>query len=296
MNRIGNYRVDHELGSNGTSVFYEATHLVLPRRALIKVTHAAIGWLKAFQVQSLREPCILEALQHPGIVRVYESGVLADRRPWFACELVEGVPLTSVLGHGPRPSHVVLELVRDLAAVLAHAHRRGIVHGGLRPDRVVLTPTGRGFPLCIHDWSDARTHDAGCAVPHRAVPGARHYVAPEQASGDQPDARADVYALGVIGYQALTGQLPDVSGSAYVPAGKRGLDAPVELTTLIDEMMSVDPADRPTAGTACADLAFLHSVMPDPALALRRPARWTPSWAYAPIEDSDDVAVKPARS
>src|SRR3954468_3697779 len=135
--RIGNYRVEHELGPTGSGILLQARHQVLPRRAIIKVVHAAFAGESPYLVQTLREACILEAIGHPGVPIVYESGLLRDRRPWFAFEVISGPPLEYLLAQGALPAGDVARLMRDLSDVLDHAHRRGVIHRGLRPDRIV---------------------------------------------------------------------------------------------------------------------------------------------------------------
>src|SRR5438128_1364270 len=93
--RIGEYRIERVLVRSSTYLEYEGEHLVLPRRALIKVMAGGVAPLPV-----LREACMLEALHHPGVVRVYESGILPDRRPWFARELVEGTSIAATLAPG----------------------------------------------------------------------------------------------------------------------------------------------------------------------------------------------------
>src|SRR3954469_17857083 len=123
--RIGNYRVERELGPTGSGLLLQARHQVLPRRAIIKVVHAAFAAQPPFVVQTLREACILEAIAHPGVPIVYESGLLRDRRPWFAFELIHGPTLEDLLV--PRAISIaeVARVMRDLADILVHAHRRG---------------------------------------------------------------------------------------------------------------------------------------------------------------------------
>src|SRR5262245_19060189 len=108
-----------------------------------------------------------------------------------------------MLASGPLESASAIALLRDIADILEHAHRRGVVHSGLRPDHIVVTGRTRGYPVCIVDWSEARTHDTSSPAP---VVGEADYTAPELVSGDAIDDRADIFALGAIGYQALTGQ------------------------------------------------------------------------------------------
>lgn len=283
VDRIGNYRIDGVRSRDAAGVVYEARHLVLPRRAIVKVREEKDVQVAA--VQLLREACILEALEHPGVVRVYESGLLADRRPWFAHERVDGATVADLLSHGPLDPAHASALLRDIAEVLEHAHRRGVIHCGLRPERIAVTGRTRGFPLCVIDWSDARTHDTSAPPPPLTSP---DYAAPELVNGDIIDDRADVFALGVIGYQALTAQLPfdrafvGTVTTQHVPTAVRCADAPPELTNLVDQMLAWDRWDRPSSAEAYAELASLAADLapaharPANVVRIRKP-RWTPA-------------------
>src|SRR5687768_6414168 len=274
--RIGLYVIDSELSTDPTGISYRAVHQVLPRRAVIKVMHAASVYPPVIKqplaVHVLREACILEALHHPGVIRLYESGMLSDRRPWFARELVEGATLASLLAPGAIDRIDAIALLRDVADVLDHAYRRGIIHCGLRPDRIVLTGRSRGYPICIAEWGDARAHDAG-HTPYAPSPASWHYTSPELANGDPIDDRTDVFALGVIAYQLFTGRLPfDGEGIAtasdgstqHVPTEVHCADAPRELTGLVDSMLSHDRWDRPSMAEVHGDLAWLADVLATP--------------------------------
>jgi eukaryotic-like serine/threonine-protein kinase len=300
VTRIGNYRLGEERGRDASGTVHEARHIVLPRRAIVKVMEASEA--RPLALQLLREACILEALEHPGIVRVYESGLLADRRPWFAHELIEGATVEDLIAAGPLEPANAVTLLRDIADVLEHAHRRGIVHCNLRPDGIVITGRTRGFPLCLVDWSEARTHDTSSRGP---VPVLREYVAPELVLGGAIDDRVDVFSLGVIAYQALTGVLPfdgqttamDSDGAArHVPTTVRCPEAPPELTTLVDQMLAADRWDRPSSAEVHAELIELARELAEPppvavpgqsGMRMRKP-RWTPS---IPMSDADSDLV-----
>ncbi|MGE5186426.1 MAG: serine/threonine-protein kinase [Acidobacteriota bacterium] len=292
MERIGNYQVERRVSGGGGRERYQATHCVLPRRAVIQVAEPEAA------LQLMREACFLEALDHPGIVRVYESGLLSYRRPWLACERIDGFTLGRMLQRDALEPADVVELVRDLAEVLAHAHRRGVVHGGLRPDRIVLTGHPRRFPVCLADWGDARAHDAGKIA--RSSPSDGH-AAPELVRGDAIDDRADVYALGVIAYEALTGTPIDDAvpiavddDGSVIAAASRCPDAPRSLTALVDQMLAFDRWDRPSAAEVQLELASLSDALethvpPDaPAPLYIRKPRWTPQLAFRELDPSDD--------
>ena len=281
--QIGNYRIERVLERNAVCLAYDAVHLVLPRRAILKVMS---GGAEPDAVPILREAYILEALQHPGVIRVYESGLLPDRRPWSAREHVEGRTLHEVLRRGGLDRTDALALLRDLAGVLEHAHERGVLHCGLRPSRVVVTGRQRGFPLCLADWSCARPHDAA-PQPYPVTPESRPYTAPELAAGEPIDDRTDVFALGVLAYRMLTGAEPyedravataPDGATFHVPTALRCPDAPHELTALIDQMLAYTRDERPHSADVHEALAWIADLVAAAAQVgprIRRP-RWTP--------------------
>ncbi len=291
--RVGNYRIELGLSCGERIAEYRAVHLVLPRRAVIKIHHAPVEAASA--VTMLREACILDALHHPGILRVFESGIY-EGRPWFATELVDGPTIKNLLSPNAIGRVDAMALLRDLAEVLEHAYRRGIVHCGIRPERILMTARSRGFPICVTDWSEARAHDAR---PQQTFPSddAWHYTSPELACGDPIDDRTDVFALGVIAYQMLAGRLPfdggilatvDDGTTQHVPTEVHCPDVPPELTKLVDQMLAYDRWDRPSAAEVFTELAWLADAIalpqsrratPNP-LRIRRP-RWTPAIQYS---------------
>jgi len=220
--RLGDYQIDGDLAGSWNYEAYEATHVLLPRRARIMVLSAAYLEEKSAAVQMMREACLVEAMQHPGVPRVFECGVV-DHRPWIACELIEGVTLAEAIRAQPMRVADVLALLRDAAEVLEHAHRRNIVHRNLRPEVLVQTHK-RAFPVCITGWSDARIHDADAELI---------------------DLRADVFALGTVAFTALSGSRPTV-----LTACERCPGAPRALTALIDRMLAPEPEARPS----CAEV------------------------------------------
>ena len=218
--RIGDYTIEREVRSEDTGVVYGAVHLVLPRYAAIKVMHPSQAWLRSLAVQMLREACILEALSHPGIPRVFECGVLSDKRPWVAMELIEGTTIAELVNEAPLAISDLVVALRAVADVLEHAHTRGVVHHRLTESSVVRTPN-RSSPFSVRGWGDVVAHDSNLAA----------------------EPSSDILALGGIAFRALTGaQLtPETSARGQRPS------APAELTALIDEMLAPEPSARPSA-------------------------------------------------
>lgn len=302
--RIGNYRIELELSADSKATVFRAVHLVLPRRATLKVMHGSVH--QHLIVNMLREACILDALQHPGVIRVYESG-LHEGRPWFATEIVDAPTIREFLSPGALDRVDAVAVLRDIAEVLEHAFKRGVVHCGVRPERIMLTGRGRGYPICIADWSDARAHDAP-AQQFFPCNAAWHYTSPELACGDPIDDRTDVFSLGVIAYQMLTGRLPFDTGilaivddgtQQHVPTEILAPDLAPELARLVDSMLAYDRWDRPSATEVHTELEWLsdmlgrHLAQPRPAtgmLRIRRP-RWTPQIPMASNRARTEVDV-----
>jgi serine/threonine protein kinase len=270
--RIGDYTLTAELGVEETGVVYLGTHVVLPRQAAIKVMHASSAWLRSIAIQMLREACLLEALCHPGIPRVFECGVLPDRRPWTAFERIEGVTIASLVASGPLPLVDLVCVLRDVADVLHHAHSRGVVHRRLTADSIIRTPD-RQFGVCVRHWDDALTLDTEVRV---AI-----------------DTRDDVHALGVIAYRALTGCSPDRS----VATADRCPAAPAELASLIDHMLATDPTTRPSSEEVRTRARWLAETLVP--LVLDKP-RWTPPLGLSsdslPVVDDDGFSVRISRT
>ena len=228
--RLGEFVIDSRLGSRGTGHLYSATHLVLPRRATIMVLPAAIGAVRSVALDLLREACIVDAVDHPGMPRVFECGHLPDRRTWIASEEIEGQTVAQLLETGCASLTDVIAIVRDVADILAESHRRGLVHCNVSPSAIVIPAQLRRFPLCLVDWVAARTHDSKAPLP--LVVGSR-YVAPEQASGTVVDARSDVYSLGRIGRDLLDCIVGD--------------DVPPMFVALLESMLAEDGSARPSS-------------------------------------------------
>jgi len=236
---------------------YEAGHTVLPRRAALKVMHGDLRRQPGMATRIVQEAAILDAVRHPGVVRVYDCSVLPDHRPWIAMELVEGDTLANRLHDlTALPPVEVATLLGDIADVLAAVHKAGVVHRDLKPDNLLCTPTDYDYPIRVLDWGVARM-PIGRLTIDGLTPGTPIYMSPEQATGRDVGAACDIYSLGVIAYEALTGRPPfDGHTLAEVvcmhltraPAPLRArCGAPAELCNLVGRMLHKEPGARPSA-------------------------------------------------
>ncbi|MBA2543782.1 MAG: serine/threonine protein kinase [Deltaproteobacteria bacterium] len=253
--RVGDYTIEATLAARGTGVVYRATHLVLPRRVSIKVMPAIASYTRSLGAQLLKEACLLEALDHPGVARVYECGVMPDKRPWVACELVDGPTLADrmsrlMIDDQKMSAIEIAQLIRDVADVLEHVHRRGVVHCNLGAHAIVIGGRRR-FAVTLADWSSARTFDSSTPVPMLPKSPTRPHLSPEQRVGGIVDGRSDIYALGVAAFRALYNQFPDAG--LHPPMN----DIPPMLAALVAQMLSRDVAARPTADKVVAAARFV---------------------------------------
>jgi serine/threonine protein kinase len=255
---VGAYRIVREIGRGGMATVYEAAHTVLPRRAALKVLHGQLLRQPGMATRMVQEAAILDGVRHAGVVKVYECNLLPDHRPWIAMELVEGETLANRLHYASTlPAIEVATLLADVADVLATVHQADVIHRDLKPDNILCTPTNGDYRLRVLDWGVARLGPIGRLTLDGLTPGTPIYMSPEQATGVDVGPPCDIYSLGVIAYEALTGEPPFDGRTlaevvymhltrAPVPLRQR-CNAPRELCDLIGRMLEKDPAQRPTA-------------------------------------------------
>lgn len=204
----GLYEVETEIGRGGMAVVYRALDVRLRRRVALKVLPPELAFRQEVRSRFLREAEMAARLSHPHIVPIFSvdegEGIV-----YFAMGLVEGESLAARLAREPRPPvDVVRRILREVADALHYAHQHGVVHRDIKPDNILLEQgTGRSL---VTDFGIARAAegDQRLTVTGIAV-GTPAYMSPEQAMGEREvDGRADIYALGVVGYQMLAGELP----------------------------------------------------------------------------------------
>jgi serine/threonine protein kinase len=266
---ISAYRIERLVGSGGMGWVYRARHELTARYAALKILREDQLACERSIDRMMREAMILASVPHPGLPRFYECGLLDDGRPWIAMELVDGVALTERMQLGPLDADLVIDIVVGVAEVLAAAHNRDITHRDLKPDNIILAPDGERFPIRVIDWGIALPLAGARYTNMNEALGTPTYMAPEQARGSEVGPYSDIYGLGVVAYQALTGRAPFVGASSVEilvqhlnrPApslAPRCPDAPYGLVELVEKMLDKQPAERPKAPEVWSKLGQLR--------------------------------------
>jgi len=218
LTTIGDYEV-RVIERVGGVVRYAATHIVLPRRAIIELVDVSAPKVDAMKL--MRRACILEALEHPAVPRVYECGRL-EGRPWIAIAHETGTTLEDELQQRKLEVREALTLLEELATVLSHAHARGVLHGTICPAAIFRAPT-----LRLQRWDNARAHDT-------------------ELSSDAIDGRDDVFALGKTISAALA--RPLAASEAFTALLSRMLSADPAMRPTASEVVAATRAVRDAIG------------------------------------------------
>jgi predicted Ser/Thr protein kinase len=211
----GRYRLVKPLGEGGMGTVYSAEQTMgtTVRKVAVKVLKGQAN--EQARGRFLRECETVVQLSHPNTIRFYDFGALPDGRLYIAMEFVEGRTLTQAIAEGPMPFSVVERLVGEMAGSLNEAHRRGIVHRDLKPDNVLLARDGDQEHVRVLDFGIAKQREAETGPEITAagtIVGTPAYMSPEQLAGREVDPRSDLYALGLMTFEMLTGKRP-FSGS-----------------------------------------------------------------------------------
>ena len=240
---IPGYRLLKRLGEGGMGEVFLARQLSLDREVAVKLVRRELVAEEWFLERLEREARLLARLRDPHLVTVHDFLRLPDGTAAVVMELVEGGNLRDRLRAAPDglPLDEALTLIRQVAAALAAAHAEGVVHRDIKPENVLLDAAGQ---VRVTDFGMALSLAPGAPRLTRtgATVGTPGYVAPEQLSGADTDARTDLFALGVVLYEMLTGRLP--LGSFEPPRALRP-EIPVAIETAILRALRPDPADRP---------------------------------------------------
>ncbi len=248
----GRYRIVRKLGMGGMANVYLAEDEVLGRRVAIKILNDRHAGDEQFVERFRREAKNAASLSHPNIVSIYDRGE-AEGTYYIAMEYLDGRSLKElIVARGPAPIHLAVDYARQILAALRFAHRHGIVHRDIKPANVMLSRAGG---VKVMDFGIARDTSFGDLTEAGTGIGTPAYMSPEQVLGDKLDARSDIFSLGVVLYQMVTGKKPFVEDERrsamhkirlekHVGVRKLNPEIPRELERIIDRCLEKQPRDR----------------------------------------------------
>lgn len=235
----GRYETAERLGSGGMSNVYKATDRILERTVAVKILAEHLSDDERFVARFRREALAVAKLIHPNIVQVYDSGV-DDGRHYIVMEYVQGRSGAQILQRqGPVEPEIAAEIGIQACAGLDYAHRRGIIHRDVKPGNLMVVggPVGGGeMTIKLTDFGIARAIEQTRITQVGSVVGTAAYLAPEQVRGEEATPATDVYALGVVLYQFLTGRLPYEGSSLAELAVRQQNEKPLPPSTYNDEV------------------------------------------------------------
>ncbi len=265
---VDGFVIDSILGGGSFGTVYRGRQLGLDRPVAIKVPTHEIASDPVMARRFAREARSAARITHPGVVGIYAVGELADGRPYLAMQLIDGEPLDRILETGPVPAVRTLRIARLIASALSETHAADVVHRDLKPTNIVwrrdrngddrVTLVDFGIAVCKPSNADATR------LTTNGVIGTPHYMSPEQAQGEVVDHRADLYALGCIMFELLTGK-PPFEGSGFevllahlgrpipVPSDVSP-DVPEAVDELVMHLLAKKPDDRPRSADEVVEL------------------------------------------
>ena len=265
----GRYALEMLVGSGGMADVYRAKDQLLERTVAVKILHQQYENDTEFIARFQREAKAAARITHPNIVNVFDVGV-AEGRHYIVMEYVPGRTLKErIKEEGPVPAAQALEIARQIAGALAQAHANNLVHCDIKPHNILVMPDGN---VKVADFGIARAVTESTMTYNDNIMGSVHYFSPEQARGTIITPKSDVYSLGVVLYEMLTGRIP-FDGNTAVSIARKHLEEeappvrsvvpniPPVVEALVTRMMAKDPALRPDSRLLVQDIMRTEQMM-----------------------------------
>lgn len=252
----GRYRLEARIGEGGMGIVYRARHVLIDRVVAVKLIRPDLRGETHLRAWMLREARAANRVDHAHIIDIHDIGETDEGALYLVMEFLIGTPLSTELAKGPMPIQRAVDIIEQMGAALSRAHDLGVVHRDLKSDNILLTARG-GRPdyVKILDFGlAALAHDPRLA-PKGAVFGTPEYMSPEQARGEQAGPQSDLYALGVLFFEMLTGQLPfraadrdallELQRTATAPDPKSiRKDCPDDARAIVLRLLEKNPSKR----------------------------------------------------
>ncbi|MDH5691786.1 MAG: protein kinase [Gammaproteobacteria bacterium] len=271
MQQIGRYQILDTLGQGAMATVYRAYDPKIDRTLAIKVLRPERCIDEEYRTRFLREAKAVGLLSHPNIVTVYDVGEIEDT-PYIAMELLNGQPLNELMKeHGQFDVKDVLQMGTQLATALAYAHEKGIIHRDIKPSNIIIDQDSGTAKITDFGIARMETVEVTQQTQMGEVLGTPQYMSPEQVMGQQADARSDLFSVGVILYQLLSGKRPfaaetlatlllQIATEEPEPIGNLAPDLPGALKQVVDKLLKKQPEKRFQTGTELAHaLKRVHS-------------------------------------
>ena len=265
----GRYALEALVGSGGMADVYRAKDQLLERAVAVKILHQQYENDTEFITRFQREAKAAARITHPNIVNVYDVGV-AEGRHYIVMEYVPGRTLKErIKEEGPVPVPQALQIARQIAGALAQAHANNLVHCDIKPHNILVMPDGN---VKVADFGIARAVTESTMTYNDNIMGSVHYFSPEQARGTMITPKSDVYSLGVLLYEMLSGRIP-FDGNTAVSIARKHLEEdpqplhmiapgiPPVVEALVTRMMAKDPAQRPDSSMLVQDIVRAEQMM-----------------------------------
>ncbi len=307
----GRYKIESVIGQGSAGTVYKAIQELIGREVAIKVLHDYLVSDQEFIKRFTQEAKASSRLSHPNIITIYDFGVIPQGgRPYIAMDLLKGTPLSDYIADKNHiPADDALPLFKQVCGALAEAHRQGVVHRDIKPENIVLVERSgqKLFPIVV-DFGIARLvqeeSDVARITRTGTVCGSPTYMSPEQCMSSKVDHRSDIYSLGIVIYETLTGEVPFLSDELVKVMAMHLSDNPKPLNSVRDDLHFSDAIEALVSKTLEKDPALRYQTMdelsaaldeamkpPAPGINIPAPVR-KPEIAPGPLATDDDLAPK----
>jgi serine/threonine protein kinase len=307
----GRYKIESVIGQGSAGTVYKAIQELIGREVAIKVLHDYLVSDQEFIKRFTQEAKASSRLSHPNIITIYDFGVIPQGgRPYIAMDLLKGTPLSDYIADKNHiPTEDALPLFKQVCGALAEAHRQGVVHRDIKPENIVLVERSgqKLFPIVV-DFGIARLvqeeSDVARITRTGTVCGSPTYMSPEQCMSSKVDHRSDIYSLGIVIYETLTGEVPFLSDELVKVMAMHLSDNPKPLNSVRDDLHFSDAIEALVTKTLEKDPALRYQTMDELSAALDEAMKprdqplnipaavRKPDIAPGPLATDDDLAPK----